>query len=472
MSFGEALRDALEVPDPHASQERVQETVAKRLEGLAPGTDARRTGYFNHSWAPDLVLRGGDSPERQVFLRFDVREPSFEDDLRYLANEKPLFLDLLAANPVETQSREEERLDVAAALRDGDRTEVLVTEVPAVDRFENSVEKDRDVRTATQHIVLGGRGLVDSSAADHIVSSWSSAAQAASRAQSRPLRESLDQVETYLSRISSIDLETALRSRWVAAGQPAETFPGREDWRLDDRPPWEIAWLVLGLVDQEAPIERERWQDVASAVSASALGHELFRIGRAREGGKVDDLIRAGLPLWTAQYAYVPPLAADSFDPFHWSFGSYSLAINLVRRRAFFTDIATKWNRVPRTDVLPEARARQELLTDPAVLGVGLITTEENVRVDLRPTATETLGRRLQQYVGEGEEPAWRTARIRSLVLRVPGSGAEAHADFERSVVRTTEPVPLRTFVLLVARFVAALSSDELTRLEEYLKAS
>lgn len=466
MSFAEAVRSALEVSNPHESQAQVQETVAKRLAELSPRSEVRRTGYFNHSWAPDLVLRSRGAPEeRRVFFRFDVRDPSFEDDLHYLADGGPLFLDLKAANSSVTERRSDHRIDVAEALSGKARGDVLVTELPAVDRFESGVHEDQDVRTATQQVIVGGHGLVDPPAADQIVSYWRSAASAAVEAEGVALRTALDKVESYLSRVSAMDLETSLRSRWVAAGEPAETFPGREDWRLDDRPPWEIAELVLALVDQDSSVESERWQEIARAISASALGHEL-RAADSREGGKVDELVRAGLDLWTAQYAYVPPLDSDSFERFHWSFGRYALAINLIRRKAFFTEISSKWNTVPKTPVLPEARARQDLLTDSAVLGVGLVTTEENLSMQLRPSATETLGRRLEKYIGGEEGPGWRTSRIRRLELRVPGTETDAHVDYERSVVRTDNPIPLRTFVLLVAKFVAGLDEDEMAELE------
>jgi hypothetical protein len=269
--------------------------------------------------------------------------------------------------------------------------------------------------------------------------------------------------------VAALDLETDLRARWIAAGQTAESFPGREDWQLADRAPWEIAQLVLALIARPTGVAADRWSEIAQAISASDLGHELSKIGDYQRGGAVDTLVRAGLPYWTAQYAYVPPLESDSMSGFDWAFGSYALEIGLVRRRAFFTDLGRKWSRVPRTTNLPRARARLDALTNPNVLGVGIITPEENISHELRPTATASLGTRLQPYIDQEVDAAWRAARITWLELRVPGTGAAAHVDFDRSVVRTTEPVPLRTYVLLVAEFVAGLDMTELEELQEHL---
>ncbi|HSD81602.1 MAG TPA: hypothetical protein VLB47_13105, partial [Solirubrobacteraceae bacterium] len=43
---------------------------------------------------------------------------------------------------------------------------------------------------------------------------------------------------------------------------------------------------------------------------------------------------------------------------------------------------------------------------------------------------------------------------------------ATAHIDFKRSVVRTTDPVPIRTFALVCARHVVALGESEVAKLE------
>lgn len=144
----------------------------------------------------------------------------------------------------------------------------------------------------------------------------------------------------------------------------------------------------------------------------------------------------------------------------------YSLALNLVNRQAYFTDIGKKWSRVPRSNVLPEARSRLNTLLDADVNGVGLTTPEENVQHQLRPDASMSLGQRLEQFLGDEGDPAWRAARLTALDMRVPGTGATAHIDFRRSVVRATAPVPLRSFALLCARYVAGLSEPEVAELE------
>jgi hypothetical protein len=156
-------------------------------------------------------------------------------------------------------------------------------------------------------------------------------------------------------------------------------------------------------------------------------------------------------------------------ERFDWSFGDYSLALNLISRRAYFTDIGKKWSRVPRANVLPEARTRLPTLQTSDVRGAGIVTVEENITQTLRPSSTMTLAERLEQLLGHEDDFAFRAARLETLEVRVPGTHATAHIDFHRSVVRTDVPVSLRSYSLLCGRFVAGLRDDEIKELQARL---
>ena len=466
MSLAETIHDALGVKAPEESQQRIQEAVARRIDELSPGAAIKRTGYFNHSWVPDLVVKWREGEDRPVYLRLDVRDPSFDEDLGYLAEERPFFLDLIDGHSAAPDS--ERDFDLSKALAQKGRDSVLVSEVTAVDHLESKVEKDAEAKKATREVVVGGRGLLDGSAADSIMRSWCEASEAAESADKVPLRNALDSVEQFLDRVAALDLETVLRSKWVAAGHDANAFPGREEWQLDDRGPREIAELVASLVDAGEHVEGDQWKTIAEAISMTSLGSELANLGRTSTGSLVNDLVLAALPYWTAQYAYFPALEADSMTgAFNWSYGRYAFAVNLVRREAFFTDNGRKWGNVKKPKLLPDARDRIKTLDRGSVLGAGIVTPDEQISHELRATATATLAEKLDPFIHS--EPSWQSARLKWLDLKVPGTDLKAHIDFSRDVMRADASIPLRTFVLLVAEFGAALTDDELNSLKEAL---
>ncbi|MBS1679257.1 MAG: hypothetical protein JST08_17920 [Actinobacteria bacterium] len=466
MSLAETIHDALGIKAPEESQQRIQEAVARRLDELSPGAAIKRTGYFNHSWVPDLVVKWREGEDRPVYLRLDVKDPSFDEDLGYLAEERPFFLDLV--DGVAATSNGNLDFDLGQALAQGGREQVLVSEVTAVDRLESGVDAEAEAKKATRQVVVGGHGLLDGSAADSIMRSWREASDAAESADPAPLRSALDAVEQFLDRVASLDLETDLRAKWVAAGHDADAFPGREDWQLNDRGPREIAELVASLVDGGESVEHDQWNAIAESISLTALGSELANIGRAATGALVNDLVRAALTYWTAQYAYFPALDSDSMTgAYDWSYGRYAFAVNLVRREAFFTDSGRKWGNVKKPDSLPDARGRIEALDRGFVLGAGIVTPDEQISHELRATATATLAEKLGPFIKN--EPSWQSARLQWLDLKVPGTDLRAHVDFSRDVMRADASIPLRTMVLLVAEFGAALTDEELEKLRESL---
>jgi hypothetical protein len=382
-----------------------------------------------------------------------------------------MFLDLAPVNPsVDSVLNARHGTPIVEPEQEaGVERGVMLTDALAIDRFEEIVTRDREVKAATQQVVVGGQGHIDLDAVDLITREWRSASGAAADADSRTLRTAMDRVEQYLSVDASLDLETTLRGRWLAAGQPAETFPGREAWSLDQGTPREIARLVLSLLDSGESIPANQWQSIARAISASELGHELYRIGKYRQGPAVNGLIAAGLDSWTAQYAYVPQLEADSMEQFEWSIGNYSIGLNLISRKAYFTDIGEKWSRVPRSKVLPHARERLQSLRTSDVRGAGLVTSEENIRETLRVSAKASLADRLEYLITNDDDYAFRAARLESLEVRVAGTNATAFIDFHRNVVRASAPIPLRTFGLLCARFVVGLTEEEVVELDSRL---
>jgi hypothetical protein len=466
--FSAALRDALLVANPTASEDAVRQVVINQLRELDPAATLRSTGYFNHSWVPDLSMRWSDGVQRHLFLRFNVSDPSFVDDMRYADDERdPVFLDIAQPELALHEALGTATEPPATGGIDLGGLHAMVTEHTAWGTLGAGVSSNPDVRNATQQLVRGGRGYVDQPVAAQVVSSYEQAAGFLEQERVRSLdpaalREVLDVLEAPLSRVARLDLETELRARWVRGGRAPELFPSLEGFELHDRSAEEIATLVMALLASEEPVPEERWREIARAISLDALGAATR--GRQRAiGGKVNELVRAGHDVWTARWAYVPSYgdARPSSGVLDWSLGGTSLELNLDTHRAVFVDNGTRLNTLAKTDELPYLEPRLGTLDSAAVRGITLVTTDEMVGVQLTATATETLGERLRRLMAEQADVRI-SGRIARLEVEVPGTNTSASLNFETGRVRAEHPLPIATFARLVAQFMVDLPEERL----------
>jgi hypothetical protein len=462
------VRDALGERDARRSIERVHTAIAKGLEELDPSVELNRTGYFNHSWAPDFVMSwpGAEAP-RHIFLRFGVRDPVVLREIQLLRDGAPVFVGL----PGEDQDGEpaEPEMDGTAkpSLREA---RALVAETEAIGELGQAATEMRDVRTATRAVVRGGVGILDANAASRYVRSYTTAVrEVLSTRNVDALREAMSGFDEVLDDPTVLRLESSLRTRWLAAGAALEAFPGREAWQLGARTPAEIADLIEALLDQEEPVAPAAWLEIAGHITADAVGTEL-RLRRERRDARLDEFVRSAAQSWTAQWAHSPPLPADSFEgTYDWVIAPLGLGIQLPNRMVFFSDDGRRYSQVPSDFPLPEIVGREELLADPAVAGLGLVTRDEDVEITLRETATHSIHDLIGDLVLQ-ESATWRAARISSMTLRLPALGAEASIDYRRNVIGASRPVPLRQMLAIASTFIAALSAEEMRELNRSLQ--
>ena len=131
MTLTAEITTALDIRNPRASEEELHRVVTNGIRDLDPQAELRRTGYFNHSWAPDFVMTwNGTGRQRFLFLRFDVAHEAFDRELDALANTSPVFLGLLGGS-----ADGQRGATAASTLGRASETETLVTETRAVDRL-------------------------------------------------------------------------------------------------------------------------------------------------------------------------------------------------------------------------------------------------------------------------------------------------------------------------------------------------
>ncbi|WP_326651876.1 hypothetical protein [Streptomyces anthocyanicus] len=111
----------------------VKSVLIHELSALDPAVKIENTGYFNHTFVPDLVMKWGDGArkqERDVFLRFSLRAATVGRDVQALAQGSPVLLALKGSDAGHEITTVQQELAEAG--------EVLVTDVPALDEIRSS----------------------------------------------------------------------------------------------------------------------------------------------------------------------------------------------------------------------------------------------------------------------------------------------------------------------------------------------
>lgn len=151
--------------------EGVKSAVISEFERLDPSVVIRSTDYFNHSFAPDLVLKWGTKEYREVYLRYNLRSTSAGRDVELLSTGAPVLFSLDSGSDdddddVTTELSEEVRRSPGTLVTNAPALESIVDEVPSASRIQESANEQRPPENHPlftlfkKNIVRGGRGLV------------------------------------------------------------------------------------------------------------------------------------------------------------------------------------------------------------------------------------------------------------------------------------------------------------------------
>jgi DNA-binding NarL/FixJ family response regulator len=230
------------VPKLHAALARdepttVHEIVANALHSFDPVVQITHTGFFTHTFVPDLVLHWA-SPEgrqaRNLHLRFNILSPAFGDDLTILGDQSPIFLEMTGTGLATGEWRAHNAL-----------TETLVLDAEAIECFAALARQHVSASEAVARLIRSGYGVIDQVRANQLAASFSSALSALAGssdvvATRTEVTETLAMFGEHVSEVGRLAIERLLGVEWIRQGGKADTFPGQAPWKLEpvrDRPP-------------------------------------------------------------------------------------------------------------------------------------------------------------------------------------------------------------------------------------------
>ncbi len=346
---GNTLQDAVAAAMNSSDQldviDGIKSAVISEIERLDPAAVIVKTDYFNHSYAPDLVLSWGNKQDREIYLRYSLRSASAARDVGLLGGTSPVFFSLDSSHD---DDQAVESLENEIEQSPGS----LVTNVPAIDGFASAGDSPTEIGSVAEpllnlfrrNVVRGGRGVLVSGTA--------------ARIQGAPTRGDIGEDVAYLNdfeemipRIFGPDAATRLRRavRIVRIARTGETsiFDRAEEGnglpnrliggRLETD---ELKVLLPYLLSRANTIDNVAfWEYLGGMISVK----QLEQLGDTIAAADIDYLVKANLSTWRAQRASMTfnaeylDLPEELRDAPYWSVHAKMLTATAGAWRVHFT---------------------------------------------------------------------------------------------------------------------------------------
>lgn len=308
-----------------ASIEHVHNQVIASLLLADQHVDIRRTGYFNHTYAPDLVLKWGSSKEeRHLFVRTSDSPTYLAEDILLARDSDPIFVPISGV-----KAEIEDQIDTSQKLVDqSKRGRALIADVESFVALTGASEESRPINALVGRAVLqGGSGLLGQGAAREfgtvIENGFTGALSGEAGVTQSAIRESLE----LLDGRRSAQFAELLQAAWVGGGQPASTFPGVGTASVSLDP--EALRLLL---DTIAIDEEEFWDRLARNLNLSNFAG--LTIAQTHPGFQM--LMNAAAPRLKAKAARVYGFEEEASERARWALANGKLLLALGRSRLEF----------------------------------------------------------------------------------------------------------------------------------------
>lgn len=301
------IDSALDHPDPREAVERVKLVVQRRLLLVYPRARIIRTEFFNHSFAPDMLMTWdapGHKAERRVYLRASPDPAVLASDVMLMEREQqPLVVPLaqVAAGP--------ERSQLSSVAED---RHTLVLDPSGLGALPPHLDSHTVVALASDAIVEGGRGVMGHDQVSKFLGIVESGVDAARQGAGQMTRRALDEVARSTVPTVARRMSTFMAALWQGSGRALSDFPGEVPFRSSlDR-----TSLSLLLTSDEI-VSEDFWRRIRSLVDVSTL----LATG-VKDTPNVQHLMRSVVRTWKGHVCMVvndERVLGETGEPWRWT---------------------------------------------------------------------------------------------------------------------------------------------------------
>lgn len=264
----------------------IKRAVSSEIRAADPSVSVTFTEYFNHSFAPDMVLRWPtENRERPLFVRANSSENWLLIGLRRVSAHHPLVftLDELSAEQEDAAPVPQKRRQ---ALQEQARaTDTWITDPSGVAAISSVRAHEPSLGLLSQALIRGGRGVAGGEAVTDLTEK-TQAGFAASRLLSEPpIRLAVQAIEESLDSEQSARLTRVLRAVWEGNGGASSRFPKTETvGHLTDD---DLSYLLTAM--DEASVDF--WRRIGRTLTTAQIG----RVRIEDPSMNLQSLVRANL---------------------------------------------------------------------------------------------------------------------------------------------------------------------------------
>lgn len=325
--FAQEIVSALSVRSPQDSINAVKNAVIKELETLDRSVRIRDTSYFNHTYAPDLILNWEEKAERPVYLRFTDNLAELREGISRFDFENAFVFGL---------TRPQEDTEGFPQLEQSAQDHhALITDADGIETLIHQQSTDAGVNLLGQSLTRGGRGLLTQPQAVAVARTVSEGFSAALETQSTPTRLAVDAIAQYLDAPQAARMTRVLQAVWEGSDGRLDQFPGPADLSksLND----DSLQYILDVVSAS---DMDFWRRIGRFLTTSQLSR--MRLTTANEES-FQNLINANLDVIRCRAAAVASAGTDTLfsstmESFLWSIRSETLALEGPDFTAFVAD--------------------------------------------------------------------------------------------------------------------------------------